>query len=184
MELEIWKDVIGFEGMYQVSSMGNVRSLDRKVKHNYSGWANRKGQEIKKRPDKDGYLKVNLKVKQKGKSSIVHRLVASAFIPNAENKPQVNHKNGIKNDNRIENLEWCTTFENRQHAYDTGLQHSFTRQGELNNFNKLKEQQVREIRILHDKKKGFTYKKLGEIYNVSEGAIGNIIKNKTWKQLV
>ena len=181
--MEIWKDVIGFEGAYQVSNFGNAKSVDRKVKHNFGGLALKKGKLLKLIPDKDGYLRVNLKRQQKTNNRIVHRLVASAFIDNPENKPQVNHKNGIKNDNRVENIEWCTTFENRQHAYDTGLQNSFTRQGEKNNFNKLREEDVRGIRLLYNKKNGFTQKRLSEIYGVTQSCVWNIIKNKTWKQL-
>lgn len=79
---------------------------------------NRKCKKIKAFPDKDGYLKVNLWNGTKYKSYFVHRLVATAFIPNTEQKPQINHKNGVKSDNRVENLEWATQSENMRHCFD------------------------------------------------------------------
>lgn len=106
---EIWKDVIGYEGLYKVSNLGNVMNLKRN--------------KILKLRKRMGYNSVILYKNNEPKSQRVHRLVGFAFIPNPFNKPQINHKNGIKDDNRVENLEWVTLSENRQHAYDTGLQH-------------------------------------------------------------
>lgn len=111
-QFEIWKPIEGFP-KYKVSNLGRVKSL---------GFINnlghfRKGIILKPWDDGKGYLKVQLHKK----SFRVHRLVAQEFIPNPENKPQVNHKNGIKSDNRVENLEWVTNAENTQHAYDNGL---------------------------------------------------------------
>jgi hypothetical protein len=77
--------------------------------------------ELKQHIDKYGYKRVNLFINNKNTQKQVHRLVAIAFIPNVENKPQVNHINGIKTDNRVENLEWCTNQENRNHAVNNGL---------------------------------------------------------------
>lgn len=108
---EIWKDIDGFEGTYQVSNMGRVRSLTRRV-WNYT----KPGRVLKPMAKENGYLQVYLSDgKIREKHAHIHRLVALAFIPNPEGLPEVNHKNLNKADNRVENLEWCTSRYNKAH---------------------------------------------------------------------
>lgn len=104
---EIWKDIEDYEG-YQVSNFGRVRSLDR---YNSRGWWI-KGCILKPIMDKKGYLTVGLSKNNQRKAFKVHRLVALHFIPNIENKPEIDHINTIKTDNRVENLRWVTPKEN------------------------------------------------------------------------
>ena len=116
----IWKKLKNYPG-YSVSDTGVVRSDQRKI-WNGRGWY--ESREIILRPNRlsKGYLQVDLKVDKRRHPRQVHRLVAEAFIPNPNNYPQVNHINGIKDDNRVENLEWCDNSMNQLHAYKTGLQ--------------------------------------------------------------
>lgn len=99
--MEIWKDIEGYEGLYQISSEGRVKSLGNGKSNNS------KERILKSRKDKDGYLLVNLYKEGKMRSYLVHRLVAQAFLENPNNLPQVNHRNEYKTDNRVENIEYC-----------------------------------------------------------------------------
>lgn len=115
MKEEIWKDVKGYEWLYQVSNLGRVRSLDRPyVGRNHTGHTHiitKKGRILKPYIQR-GYAHVVFSVSNKKKTYKVHRLVAKTFIPNPEEKPQVDHINGIRSDNRVENLRWVTHPEN------------------------------------------------------------------------
>ena len=114
--IEIWKGVKGYEDLYEVSSLGRVRSLPRvcrklegrEMKNYIYG-----GKILKPYPNHKGYLMVRVYRNRVSKDYPVHRLVATAFIPNPDNLPQVNHKDEVKNNNRLENLEWCTNQYNR-----------------------------------------------------------------------
>lgn len=117
---EIWKDIIGYEGLYQISNYGRIKSIERKVKYNNS-FRNVKEKIRKSFIGNQGYERIELSRDRKNKKYNVHRLVAETFIPNLFNKETVNHKNGIKTDNKVENLEWATRSENELHAYKTGL---------------------------------------------------------------
>ena len=119
MKNEEWRDVVGYEGRYQVSSMGRVKSLERKVRHWRGGERIQKERILKPSNDRRGYLLVSLCDGEKRKTFSVHRLVCQAFHENPDNKPQVNHINEIKTDNRACNLEWCTCKQNVNHGTRT-----------------------------------------------------------------
>lgn len=116
-----WKPISGYDGIYEVSIGGLVRSVKRKV---WNGHAFVQLEERLLKPNtlSKGYLQVTLYNNRRRKCFQVHRLVASAFIENPDNLPQVNHINGNKKDNRVENLEWCDNSMNQLHAWKTGLQ--------------------------------------------------------------
>lgn len=118
--MEIWKDIKGYEGYYQVSNQGRVKSLNRTVSKNYNPRRIRE-RILKVRPDKDGYLCVTLSVDNVKKGFPVHRLVAMTFIPNPENKRTVNHIDGDKTNNCVENLEWATDLEQTVHGIRLGI---------------------------------------------------------------
>jgi hypothetical protein len=112
----MWKDIEGYEGYYQISDIGEVKSLPKE--HRY-GLKTEKI--LKPKGDKDGYYRVSLCKNGKVKDFKIHRLVAINFIDNPINKPTVNHINGKRNDNRLENLEWATHSEQNYHLYKMGL---------------------------------------------------------------
>lgn len=125
MESEIWKDIEDYEGWYQVSNTGRVRSLNRVVQRADGISSTLKGRVLKPSSNKCGYLVVFLCKDGKRTTKTTHRLVAQAFIPNPEGLPQVNHKNEVKTDNRVENLEWCDAAYNL--AYGTARTRSAKR---------------------------------------------------------
>lgn len=117
---EIWKDIKGYDGYYQISNLGRVKSLERIICINNT---NRKLKDkiLTPRYDKKGYLGVALNKNAIARYFKIHRLVANNFINNADNKKQINHKDGNKQNNKVENLEWVTNIENRKHAVDNNL---------------------------------------------------------------
>lgn len=137
--MEIFKDVENYEGYYQISNLGRIKSLQRFAK-NHSGFKKvLKERYLNPIIGKTGYYVVSFKKDGIKKTFKVHRLIAIAFIDKVEGKEFINHKNGIKTDNRIENLEWCTILENNRHSREIGL----TNQDGYNNVSsKLTEEQV------------------------------------------
>ena len=122
MTEEIWRPIEGYEGLYEVSSYGRVKSVDRYVKSKSNSYRLIKGKVLSGSITKYGYVRCNIKVNGVLKGYFVHRLVAEAFIPNPDNLPQVNHKNEVKSDNCVDNLEWCDpkynmNYGSRQERY-------------------------------------------------------------------
>lgn len=158
---EIWKDIGGYEGLYEVSNLGRIKSLHFK-----------ESKILKNLEDRDGYLQLNLTKNNKQKLHKIHRLVVIQFIENPLNKPEVNHKNGIKTDNRVENLEWVNHSENMKHGYRKGF---INNTGEKNGSHKLNKRQAFFIRNSEIRNC-----KLAKMFNVSEVTISNIKKLKIW----
>lgn len=120
---EEWKNIPSME-YYQVSNLGRIRSVEHYIKSNFHNCklVKRKGRILKQY--KGVYYSITINDKGKTRQKLVHRLVAEAFIPNIENKPCINHKDGNKLNNNVNNLEWCTIQENTKHAYDNKLQNN------------------------------------------------------------
>jgi len=125
--MEVWKDITGFEGFYMVSNTGKVKSLDRWIVNSKGSLRFFKGCNIPPKLNRVGYLRCPISKEGRCYFKILSRLVAMAFIPNPENKPEVNHKDGNKLNNKASNLEWSTVSENRKHAWDLGLNKGNTR---------------------------------------------------------
>jgi len=162
--MEQWKTIIDYP-RYKISTKGRVASYARGKKR------------FLKFRSHQGYSKAGLYIGGKMKYNSVHRLVAAAFIPNPENKPQVNHINGLKTDNRVENLEWCTASENIRHALKSGMMS----RGENHHYSKLSEQEVVLIRNLCEE--GFTKSKLARWFGVGSAAISKIHLRQVWKHI-
>lgn len=157
---EIWKPIVGYEGFYEVSNKGRVRSLKRKVSNGH-GFYIKEGRVLAMSKTTTGYWKVELKKSgEKRRSMKVHRLVAFAFIPNPENKPNINHIDGNPLNNEVENLEWCTQKENLLHATRNGLIKM------VDNFTENRYEILREYTI--DKKSAFD---LSKKYKCSQASI-------------
>ena len=164
-ESNMWKKIIHSDLMvnYMVSRMGKVYNPD----------TNRFIAQIK---NKDGYLFVNLYLNKGSRGFTVHRLVAQSFIPNPDNKPTVNHKNGNKSNNWDWNLEWATRSENTQHAYDTGLKHSIS--GTNHSMSKLSKEDVLEIISDYNKYKGVS--DIAKKFNVTRFLIYRILNGQSY----
>ncbi len=118
---EKWIDVINYEELYQVSNKGKIRSKDLKLQNSNGAFYIRKGKLLHPTLDSYGYYALCLSKNKQSKRYKLHRLIAIAFIDNPYNKPQINHKDGHKENNHIDNLEWCTCSENVKHAHYMGL---------------------------------------------------------------
>lgn len=157
---EMWKDVEEYEGLYQVSNTGKVKSFHKNI--------------ILKptKNSENGYLYVTLHKLGNKKRFYIHRLVAKAYLPHELVKNEVNHIDGCKENNESFNLEWCTRSENELHAYKTGLKKPYPRNGENNPNAKLTDKQKLEIKQLREK--GLLLKEISKIYGIGLSQISRI----------
>lgn len=185
-----WQDIPGYEGLYQASISGFIKSLDRTVKCRGSKQRVIPGRIIKSHKKNNGYIFVRLTKNKKSKNKYLHRLVLKAFSNKNEWKDTVNHIDGNKENNCLSNLEWASRSENLKHAYKNGLnkvteyqksQTSKANRGSKQHFSRLSEENIPEIRDLYSS--GMTYEQIGEKYSVHRETIGNIIRGNTWRHV-
>jgi hypothetical protein len=161
--MEIWKDIPNYEGLYQASNLGRIKSflMNREL--------------ILKTPTGYlGYSYVNLK----GKLFRVHRIIGNTFLKNEKNFREINHKDGNKTNNKVENLEWCTRSYNMKHAFKNGL--AVGMKGEKHH--KCKLTQIQAIKIKYEYK-DMTHKEIAKKYNVAKSLISMIRTGQTWKHI-
>ena len=159
---ELWLDILGLENYYQISNTGKIKNKNGKLLKPYL---------------QNGYLRIGLFKNNKTKSFYIHRLVATAFIKNKENKPIINHIDGNKLNNSVNNLEWCTYAENNQHAYKYKLKIPKILLGEESPHHKLNKQDIKYIRSHWN----YNTKELAKKFNISTTHVRRIVKNECWK---
>lgn len=179
MKNEVWRSVPGFEAAYLINQWGVVKSTSRYVKCGKNGSALRfkVGQVIKPYLGTDGYFYVFLSCNNKTKHFAIHRLLAILFILNPENKREVNHKNTIRTDNSLDNLEWATPKENIQHSIKIGT-NTQCLPGENNPAARLTNREVLEIRA-----ESGSHISIAKKYNVSRRTVGFIKRRERWAHL-
>ena len=169
MKNEKWKDVVGYEGHYEISDLGRVKSTK-----------NNKELIMRTILQKSGYVQIKL-CNGKHESFTVHRLVADAFcLRKNKNKNEVNHKNGVKSDNAASNLEWCSRSDNQRHAYGSGL--IVPRRGEGTHSSKLRAKDVISIREILQAGK-VTQREIAEMFGVAAPTISLIKHGKAWSHI-
>jgi hypothetical protein len=166
--IEQWKDIVGYEGLYQVSSLGRIKSVD-KVCGKRRGIV--KSKMIAIQDNGNGYFNAALYSNGKMKRIYVHRLVADAFLGKENGKEYVNHIDGNKSNNSLSNLEWCTRSENMKHAYDNGLAVQYERSGTKNP----------AARVVIDLQSGVFYetmKEVSELYKISVSYLSSMLNGR------
>lgn len=173
--MEIWKDIEGFEGLYQISNMGRVKSLPRQIASRYIP----KERILSTIISTQGYPYANFCRDGIVKRMKLHRLVAKAFIPNPDNKPDINHIDAVRHNNEASNLEWCTKSENGLHAYRMGLNKGSRKtknNGESNGNKKITSDTARKIYFDEG-----SNRVLAKKYGVGKTTIGSIKQGKAWR---
>lgn len=165
---ESWKSIIGYDGRYFISSLGRIKSFVNSPFYQN----NSKGTILKQHLNRKGYFMTYLSLNGKTKTFVAHRLVALHFVENISGGDQVNHKNGIKNDNRFENLEWVTCRQNIQHAFDSGIK---TINGDKHPRSVFTNKQVIEARKMFAA--GSSIRELADKYGKMYGTMWRVLKN-------
>lgn len=177
--VEEWCPVPGFEGLYEVSSQGRCRSVDRVVKSRWGTPKPVKGELKTLNAQREGYLSVHLYKNGKMAKRYIHRLVAEVFVPNPLGRPQVNHIDGCKTNNAAGNLEWASGSENCRHAIESGLYRQA--RGESIGGAKLTEQDVAEIRRMVAR--GAMHKEAAALFGIGRKAVTKIVNRQRWKHV-
>lgn len=178
MDNEIWKDINGYEGFYQASNMGRIRSLDRKIYcRGFKKQKTSKGRILSTKKTAGLYPKVTLSVNGQVKYFKVHKLIAKTFLEQTSSKHQVNHLDGDKTNNNLENLAWVSAKENIAHARTSGLIIDKPRKG----IRRLNLAEVVFFKIM--KEEGFSYQRIGDILDVSRCTVSDAVTGRTWKHL-
>ena len=167
MIIEIWKPIIGYENIYNISNLGRIKSIRNNII-------------LKLHPDKDGYLRTNISKNGVRKNCYPHTEVAKSFLGSKPENKEINHKDTIKSNNYESNLEYVTSSENKIHAQENGLRKS--RQGQNNSQVKLTKEQAKQIRELW--KTGlYTMKQLGFQYGIADATVCRLVNNISWINL-
>lgn len=172
---EIWRPIPNYNGRYFASNLGRIKSVD---------WVScngkrRKGKILKQQHESNGYLQVGLITNGTQLRILSHRIIAKIFIEKAEGKEFVNHINGIKDDNRAINLEWCTKSENSKHSFTIGKQ---CNKGENHPSNKLTDELVKQIRTKFIPRV-YTSRRLAAEYGISKTNVLDIVNRKIWTHI-
>lgn len=174
---EQWKYIPGYEG-YQASNLGEIRSIDRNIAYPNGGVRFLHGCLRKPHISHNGYYRLKLCISGDSGMHVVHRLVAQTFIPNPLNKPQINHKDGNKLNNCVDNLEWCTAKENNTHAIDTGLKNIV---GSRHPQSIINEETAKIIKKLIAAEESLI--SISKNLSVSYNIVKDISRKKTWRHV-
>lgn len=181
MKNEIWKPVLGYEGIYEVSNLGRVKSNEREVKNSNNSTRLIKSKILKPYTKEGRYKTVNLSINDLKKTQPIHRLVVEAFIKKIKKGLVVNHIDGDKHNNNLSNLEITTYSENNKHAHKLGLNYPPKLKGEDSGKTYFSEDDVLKIRELRGK--GLTFNEISKEFNCSISTIANIVYRRTWKHI-
>lgn len=172
LDEESWTNIVDFEGRYMISTLGRVKSLERKTSTVFV-----KEKILTLKNSGEGYIQAKLSKEGKIIMPLVHRLVALHYLPNPNNFPEVGHKDNIRWHNWVSNLYWCTTSQNAKHAFKTGNRNQM---GELNNQAKITQEIADAVRYYYELNEHLSYREIGEYFGLNKDHVKLIINYKIW----